>query len=224
MRRDLNIDKVFNLLNSTFSMIKTGSKDLDEFLGGYEKGKSYLVYGEASTGKTTLAILAAVEQAKNKKVFFIDTENGFSVERVKQITDENVLDNIFVLKARDFDEQEDRINEVIKIVEKLNIDVLIIDTIGIHYRKRVREGNYKLVNSRLKKMMEKLNEVKKYGIVVLITNQVYHDFEGNIKFVGGNLINTDYKIKLIKDKERVLEIGEKSFEFEIYDKGVRKIV
>ncbi len=206
-------------------MIKTGSKDLDEFLGnGYEKGKSYLIYGVAATGKTTLAILAAIEQAKTKKVFFIDTENGFSVERVKQITDVNVLDNIFILRAKDFDEQENRVKEVIKIIENLDIQVLIVDTIGTHYRKKVREGDYKLVNSRLKRMMDKLNEVKKYGISVLITNQVYHDFEGNVKFVGGNLINTDYKIKLSNDQKRVLDIGEKSFEFEIYDKGIRKIV
>ena len=38
-----------------------------------------LVYGEAATGKTTLAVQEALKEAKeNKKIAFIDTENSFS--------------------------------------------------------------------------------------------------------------------------------------------------
>ena len=47
-----------------------------------------LVYGEAATGKTTLALMLACDFSKFSKVIFIDTENGFNFERFKQISQE----------------------------------------------------------------------------------------------------------------------------------------
>ena len=39
-----------------------------------------LVYGESATGKTTLAMQEALEEAKeNKKIAYIDTQNNFSI-------------------------------------------------------------------------------------------------------------------------------------------------
>ena len=52
-------------------MIKTGTEELDNFLENY-KGLTTL-YGEGGSGKTTLCMLAAIEQAlNNKKVLFLD--------------------------------------------------------------------------------------------------------------------------------------------------------
>ena len=67
--------------------VSAGSYDLNRWLfGGYESDVVTVIYGGSGTGKTNLCLLAAVSQAaKGKKVIFVDTEGGFSVERVKQL-------------------------------------------------------------------------------------------------------------------------------------------
>ena len=51
------------------NMIKTGTEELDNFLENYN-GLTVL-YGEGGSGKTTLCLLAAIEQAlNNKKSYF----------------------------------------------------------------------------------------------------------------------------------------------------------
>jgi len=71
--------------------ISTGSFDLNKWLyGGYEKGIITMIAGSPGSGKTNAAILAACSQAKKgNKVIFIDSERGFSSDRVKQIVGEN---------------------------------------------------------------------------------------------------------------------------------------
>ena len=70
--------------------ISTGSRDFTAWLyGGYEKDVITMLAGTPGSGKTNLVILVACSQAKKgNKVLFIDTEGGFSVERVKQIMGE----------------------------------------------------------------------------------------------------------------------------------------
>ena len=82
--------------------IGSGSYDLNKWLyGGYETDIVSVLYGGPGTGKTNLCTLAAVSQAKKgNKVIYIDSEGGFSTERVKQIVGgtaeelDNVLKNI----------------------------------------------------------------------------------------------------------------------------------
>jgi DNA repair protein RadB len=92
--------------------ISAGNYDLNVWLkGGYDSGIVTTFYGGPGSGKTNLCMIVAVSQAKKgNKVIFIDTEGGFSSERVKQLyssnstngNDENisvddVLKNILVL-------------------------------------------------------------------------------------------------------------------------------
>ena len=91
--------------------ISTGSYDLNEWLfGGYEKEVITMIAGPPGCGKTNFCILACCSQAKKKnKVIFIDTEGGFSVDRVKQIVGEdyeNILENILLLEPTNFEEQK----------------------------------------------------------------------------------------------------------------------
>ena len=67
--------------------ISAGSYDLNKWLhGGYEDDVVTVIYGEAASGKTNFCLMAAVSQAKKgNKVIYVDTEGGFSVERVKQL-------------------------------------------------------------------------------------------------------------------------------------------
>jgi len=50
-----------------------------------------------------------VRQKKNNKIIFVDTEGGFSVDRVRQIVGEDcekVLENILLLEPVNFEEQK----------------------------------------------------------------------------------------------------------------------
>src|SRR3989344_7621793 len=98
--------------------INSGCQDFDLFLeGGYESGLITGFYGAASTGKTTLVMLAALEQIKKgKKVFFIDTEQGFSIERFQQLGGNlKSMESLFVFTINDFNKQCMRIEEIGKI-------------------------------------------------------------------------------------------------------------
>jgi (p)ppGpp synthase/HD superfamily hydrolase len=94
-----NIEKGFG--SSVADLVKWVSENKDvEFLE--RKDIVTVLYGASGTGKTNFCLLAAVSQAKKgNKVLFIDTEGGFSVDRVKQLVGEeyeSVLKNIFLLK------------------------------------------------------------------------------------------------------------------------------
>ena len=83
------------------NLISSGSEVLDFILGGgLEKDVVTTIYGPSGSGKTNLCIVAIANVAKDdKKVLFLDTEGGFSVERIKQIDDnyENILKNVETL-------------------------------------------------------------------------------------------------------------------------------
>ena len=82
--------------------ISAGSYDLNKWLfGGYEKDVVTMIAGPPGSGKTNFCILATCSQAKKgNKVIFIDSEGGFSSERVRQIVGkenaEEVLKNILL--------------------------------------------------------------------------------------------------------------------------------
>ena len=105
------------------SKISAGSYDLNKWLyGGYENDIISVIYGGPGTGKTNFCLLAAVSQAKKgNKVLYIDTEGGFSSERVKQIAgeeNEKVLGNILLLKPTSFDEQRAIFQDLNKYLKK----------------------------------------------------------------------------------------------------------
>ena len=91
--------------------ISAGSFDLNKWLrGGYEAGVITMIAGPPASGKTNFVMLAACSQAKKgKKVILIDTEGGFSVERVKQIapdSHEEILKNILIFNPTEFSRPE----------------------------------------------------------------------------------------------------------------------
>ena len=91
--------------------ISAGSYDLNKWLfGGYDKGIITTIYGTAGSGKTNFCMLALASVCKKgKKIVFIDTEGGFSLERLKQLLGEqykDYLENILILKPTNFSEQE----------------------------------------------------------------------------------------------------------------------
>lgn len=221
--------------------ISAGSYDLNKWLhGGYETDVVTVFYGGSGTGKTNFCILAAVSQAKKgNKVVFIDTEGGFSVERVKQIAlneTENVLKNIFLLKPTNFEEQKDAFNQLLKHL-KDEISLIVVDGITILYRldfaaAREKSGEeMQKINSELVKQIKLLAEIsRKRNIPVLVTNQVYQ-WENENKMVGGDIVKYWAKchIELVNNSgsrtaylRKHRSLREKEISFQITDSGIRK--
>jgi DNA repair protein RadB len=179
--------------------IPTGSKILDKMLdGGYETDIITTVYGPAGSGKTNLCILCSIGIARQgKKIIYIDTENNFSIERLKQICSsishdyKKILNNIAFLKPASFDEQKKTFEKLRDLINN-KIGLVIIDTIAMLYRLELgkNEDIYE-VNRELGKQLACLKEIaSKKNIPVLVTNQVYSDFEDKdkVNLVGGDLL------------------------------------
>lgn len=192
--------------------ISAGDYELNRFLrGGYEKDIITTLYGPGGSGKTNICLLAAVSRAsKGEKVIFIDTEGGFSSERVYQLLANNkellekTLQNIFILKPTSFKEQEEAFETLLKQIKTGNISLIIIDSIAMLYRlelgdaiKSQESEQIQAVNRKLANQLRILNEIaRKQNIPVLVTNQVYSSFtkdetdyrERQVSMVGGDLL------------------------------------
>jgi len=216
--------------------LSAGSKVIDSLLnGGYENDIITTIYGPAGTGKTTMCLLASiVATEKGKKVIYIDTEGGFSVERLQQLDNysEDVIKKIMVLKPTDFSEQHKVFNNVRQMVND-KIGLIVVDTISMQYRIEAgRTKDIKAVNNEMGVQISMLNEIaRKKNIPVLLTNQVYSDFEVRdaVKMVGGDILKYSSKclIELEKFKTRRKAIVRKARSlpenkevvFEIQEKG-----
>lgn len=212
----------------------SGTEVLDSLLeGGLDSDIINIIYGPAATGKTTCCLLAAIAAVKNKeKVIFIDTENGFSVERLKQLNKDykKVLENIFLIKVGSFDEQIKKIKEVCELAKKVEIGLLIVDTIGAYYRKELKKDVY-VINKEMDLQLRALNDVaKNTKTTVLITNQVYTNIETKkTVIVGGEMLKGWSKclieLRNLKGNKRVArlekhpKLKEKEVLFEIAEKG-----
>lgn len=198
-------------------MIKTGNKKLDELFNNFNDDL-ILVYGPAATGKSTLCLMSAVEFAKeNKKVIYIDSEKSFSVDRVKQMcSDENILNNIFVIKTKNFIDQYSKIKN---LVDNKTFSLVIVDTIGFHYRRELQRDVNGL-NNLMDLMLKHLAKINK-KVPVLLTNQVYSDLNGNTKAIGWNIVCKECKNLIeLKKEPRRMKINDKSYGFNIDDKGI----
>jgi DNA repair protein RadB len=232
--------------------ISAGSFDLNKWLyGGYEKGVITTIYGEAGTGKTNFCILAAVSQAKKgNKVIYIDTEGGFSVERIKQLAREDyedVLKNIILLKVTNFSEQIQAINKLQKEISKGNISLIIVDGMTMLYRLELAEArelkrNIQEINSELARQMKLLVEIARTkDIVIIATNQAYHEYlseeefksgkKAEIRMVGGDILRywskciielENFKGRRIARLIKHRSLKEKELNFIILNQGIKR--
>ena len=116
----------------------TGCTSLDKLLtGGISVGNISLVYGEAETGKTTLAIQCAVNCArKGQKVVFIDADNSFSARRLSQIAYydlEKLSPLIILLRPNNFQEQILAVDHLEDYLTE-KVGLIVVDTFTSLYR------------------------------------------------------------------------------------------
>ncbi len=159
--------------------ILTGCGCLDNALGGGISEESVaLVYGEAETGKSTLAMQCAVNAAmQNLKVLYVDCDGTFSAKRLSQVSSgkfDEVAELIVLVKPKDFAEQTAFIDRLADYIVN-NVGLVVFDTVTSLYRVRVAESPAKSfgLNRELNRQMALVAQTAKTKKVpMLVVSQV----------------------------------------------------
>ena len=142
---------------------------IDDLLGGgFEKGVITQIFGPPSSGKSNIALSLAVNVAKNnRKVIYIDTEGGISIDRIKQISGpyfSNVANNIMVFEPTTFLQQTENLRSIDVWLKKHHeeVDLIVLDSAVALYRVDDMKS-YKLSKELRKQIQLLSNIVCKYN-------------------------------------------------------------
>ena len=192
------------------SYITTGSKNINELLGGkgIESRSITEAFGAFGSGKTQLGLTLAVnvqlpveKGGANGKAVFIDTEGTFRPVRIRQIAEglgaspEKVLKNIFVARAFNSDHQTlllEKISDMIKNGEPIKL--IIVDSLTAHFRAEYAgRGMLADRQQKLNRYMHQLAKLaEQHNLSVFVTNQVMSNpaqlFGDPTVAIGGNIV------------------------------------
>jgi DNA repair protein RadA len=201
--------------------IITGSTGLDELIGGGIETQAITeVFGEFGSGKSQISheIAVTVQLPPEKgglcgDCVFIDTENTFRPERIKQIAEgftldvEEVLGKIHIARAFNSSHQilmADKVNELIQ--KGVNIRLVIVDSLTSHFRAEyVGRESLATRQQKLNQHLHTLQNIANtYNVAVFVTNQVQARpdafFGSPTKAIGGHVLGhaSTYRIWLKK--------------------------
>ncbi len=203
--------------------ITIGNEAVDKLLGGgFETGAITEAFGEFGSGKTQFGHLLAVraqmmEGVENPVVVYIDTENTFRPERLKQFAEglnldpTTVLKNIKVARAFNSDHQMLLAEKVEDLIKKqgLNVRLVVVDSLTAHFRAEfIGRGTLAERQQKLNKHMHTLLKIADtYNVAVFVTNQVMAKpdvfFGDPTQAIGGHVVAhaSTYRIYLRKGKK-----------------------
>ena len=189
--------------------LTTGSKKLDELLGGGLETQSITeISGEYGTGKTQIAhqLCINVQLPKDQgglegAALYHDVEDTFSIARIRQIAKaknldpKKVMDNIIVAKCYNTDHQMFLMNNSEKIIKKHNVKLIVVDGVMSHLRseyigREVLAERQQQLNKYLRKLR---NLARAHNAVAFITNQVVANpqatyFSPEATAIGGHIL------------------------------------
>jgi DNA repair protein RadA len=168
--------------------ITTGSKALDGLLGGGIETQAITeMHGAFGSGKSQLAhqLAVAVQLPKEKgglggKAIFIDTEQTFRPERIRQMAEamgidhEKAMENIFVARAYNSDHQVLLVEKAEDIIKKENIKLVIVDSLTSSFRSDYTgRGTLADRQQKLNRHLHRLQRIADvYNLAIYATNQV----------------------------------------------------
>ena len=237
---DMGFTSGVELLKKREQVIKisTGSKAFDEMVaGGFESGGITECYGQFGSGKSALAHQLAInalflteEGEPTATAVWIDSENTFRPERIKQICENNGLDplkilsNIKVVRAFNSDHQmmcAEKIEDLI-LKEGLSVKMVIVDSLMTHFRSEfIGRGTLSDRQQKINKHMHTLMKLAdQYNLSVYVTNQVMAKpdtfFGDPTAAIGGNIVGHNC---VTPDTLIQLSDGDIVPMFEMFDKG-----
>ena len=200
--------------------IRTNVEAFDQMLGGgFETGAITECFGEFGSGKTQIAHVLAINLQKQDPeaiIVYIDTENTFRPERIKDLAEgagldtEKVLQNIKVARAYNSDHQmllAEKVQDLIK--DNLNVKLVIVDSLTAHFRAEfVGRGTLAERQQKLNKHMHILLKLADMNnLCVYLTNQVMSKpdmfFGDPTQAIGGHIVAhaSTFRIYLRKGKK-----------------------
>jgi len=198
----------------------SGSNVLDSILnGGFCPGRMYLFFGANNTGKTQICHQFCVQSSKNSKyVFYLDTENTFRAERIRELDDSdeldsnNILKNIYVSKAMSNVSILYTLNDLETRLKDDHHQVLIIDSINNYFRYEQGEESipYDSAKEIFMQIINKINEITiKYDLITLATAQITSNFIKNAIVrelpVGNQFLNHFFSEHLYLGKDQEIK-------------------
>jgi DNA repair protein RadA len=201
---------------SQIGKISTGSESLDEMLGGGIESQSITeVFGAYGSAKTQLAhqIAVNVQMAKEDggldgNVLYIDSENSFRPERIKQMAEakgldpEQVMENILVGRAYNSDHQMLLVKKAPGMIKDKNIKLLIVDSITGQFRTDYSgRGELSARQQKLNRHVKDLQNLSEvHNLVIFVTNQVMMNpglmFGDPTTAIGGHVLHHATKTRI----------------------------
>lgn len=173
---------------SNIERITTGSRNLDELLGGgIETWAMTEFYGEFGTGKSQIChtLCVTVQLPKEQGgldagAIYIDTEGTFRPERISEIAQargldaERVLSRITVARAYNSAHQELIVRDLGRVIEPNAAKLVVLDSAVAHYRAEfVGRSTLAERQQRLNRFMHQLLRIAEiHNVAVVVTNQV----------------------------------------------------
>ena len=120
-------------------VIPSGSLGLDIALGvgGYPRGRIIEIFGQESSGKTTLTLHAIAEaQKKGGSAAFIDAEHAFDPGYAKKIGID--IDNLIISQP---DNGEQALEIVDNLIRSGAVDIIVVDSVAALTPKVEIEGD-----------------------------------------------------------------------------------
>jgi DNA repair protein RadA len=210
--------------------ISTGSKGLDELLGGgVETNGITEAYGKFSSGKTQLGFQLSVnvqlpvgKGGLGGGTLFIDTESTFRPERIQEMAKaigldpKAVLDNIYVVRATTVEQQILTVDRADKLIAEKGIKLIVVDSLTSLFRAEfIGRGGLAERQQKLNAHVHKLqNLADTFNLAVYVTNQVIDNpailFGDPTIPVGGNIIahaaTTRLYMRKSKEDKRIVRI------------------
>ena len=202
--------------------LTTGSKALDELIGGGVESQSIMeFFGEFGSSKTQLCFQLAVNATLpedrgglDSDVIIIDTENTFRPERIVQMANylgldpETTLSRIHVARAFNSQHQILLVDKAMELARDKKVRLLIVDSLTSHFRAEyVGRGTLAERQQVLNRHMhDLLNFATLNNAVIVVTNQVAAKpdafFGDPTRPIGGHIVGhaSTFRIYLRKGK------------------------
>lgn len=215
-------------------MVTTGSKEVDQLLGGgVETGSITELFGEFRTGKTqlchTLCVtcqLPITSGGAEGMALYIDTEGTFRPERLVavakryKLNPDDVMANVACARAMNTDHQQQLLLQASAMMAENRFALIVVDSATALYRTDYSGRNELAARQmHLGKFLRALQNIaEEYGVAVVLTNQVVANVDGSAQMfqadakkpIGGHIMahasTTRLSLRKGRGEQRIIKV------------------